>query len=121
MVGFVHGGRHQMLLELDCPEGFTCRLRRGKVYNVAESVETHASKTLPLLAATWRAKLGVTNSNAAVRNCVHLVLTHTTDGDAEDEVLQLIKEAGSIDSFESRGDILEIPPCFQTPSKQKNK
>ncbi|RUS26582.1 hypothetical protein BC938DRAFT_470568 [Jimgerdemannia flammicorona] len=107
VVGFVHGGRRQMLLELDCPEGFTCRLRRGKVYNVAESVETHAAKTLPLLAATWRAK-------AAVRNCVHLVLTHTTDGDAEDEVLRLIKEAGSTDSFESRGDVLKIPPCLAT-------
>jgi len=29
-IGFVHGGRHRTLLQLDCPEGFICRLRQGR-------------------------------------------------------------------------------------------
>ena len=45
-----------MLLQLDCPAGYICRLQRGEVYKVAESVETHTVETLPLLAVTWKAK-----------------------------------------------------------------
>lgn len=45
-----------MLLELDCPEGYVCRLSCGNIYKVADSIITHTTETLPPIEVTWRAK-----------------------------------------------------------------
>ncbi|CAG8672416.1 9292_t:CDS:2, partial [Paraglomus brasilianum] len=35
-IGFIHGGLNQMLMELDCPEGYVCRVHKGDVYKIAD-------------------------------------------------------------------------------------
>ncbi|RUS26066.1 hypothetical protein BC938DRAFT_471275 [Jimgerdemannia flammicorona] len=64
-VGFIHGDRRQMVLELDCPDGYVCRLTRSNVYKIADSIATHSAETLPLILMTWRAKACNANSDFA--------------------------------------------------------
>lgn len=65
-------GRHQQIVELDCPEGYVCRLNRGVIYKVTTSVATHSSESLPLLAATWRAKASSRFDSFSKINCILL-------------------------------------------------
>ncbi|CAG8812098.1 18511_t:CDS:10, partial [Gigaspora margarita] len=106
-VGFVHADCRQMLLELDCPEGYVCRLSRGDVYKVADSITTHITETLPLIVTTWRAK-------AAIRDCVNKVQRRLVE---VEEVLELIRCAGSMKFPGTVDNRTIIPTCFETPLK----
>ncbi|KAF0436850.1 hypothetical protein F8M41_004651 [Gigaspora margarita] len=106
-VGFVHADCRQMLLELDCPEGYVCRLSRGDVYKVADSITTHITETLPLIVTTWRAK-------AAIRDCVNKVQRRLVE---VEEVLELIRCAGSMQFPGTVDNRTIIPTCFETPLK----
>jgi hypothetical protein len=112
IIGFVHADRRQMILELDCPEGYVCRLTRGSIYEVADSITTHITDTLSLMVATWRAK-------AAVRDCVAKVQRHVID---DGDILDLLTRAGSDEHWKMVAeDILIIPSCFKTPSKRESR
>ncbi|CAJ0907275.1 15661_t:CDS:2, partial [Entrophospora sp. SA101] len=67
-VGFVHGGSRLMTVELDCPEGYVCRMRRSQIFKVADSVLTHSRETLPLL-------------SAIVKECLNMILNNVEDQD----------------------------------------
>jgi len=107
-VGFVHGDRRQMVLELDCPDGYVCRLTRGNVYKVADSIATHSVETLPLILMTWRAK-------AMVRDCVNNVRKRAF---GETSLLKLANSR-SYESPEVDDDKLIVFGNLETPTKKK--
>jgi len=97
-----------MILELDCPEGYVCRVHRGEIFKVADGATTHIKETLPLLAVTWKVK-------TAVKECLEKVSTYINDAGAE-EVLMLVRNAGI--SHGRDVDTLQVPYCLQTPVKR---
>ncbi|GBC08304.1 hypothetical protein RclHR1_08000001 [Rhizophagus clarus] len=112
-VGFVHADRRQMLLELDCPEGYVCRLSRGNIYKVADSIVTHTTETLPLIAATWRAK-------AAIQECLNIVRRRMVKIDDDKIILEIVRSAGSTKLPKMADDSIIIPDCFGTPLKKSD-
>ncbi|CAB4469619.1 unnamed protein product [Rhizophagus irregularis] len=111
-IGFVHADCRQMLLELDCPEGYVCRLSRGNIFKVADSIVTHTTETLPLIAVTWRAK-------ETIQECLNIVRRRTVKIDDEKEVLRIIRSAGSNKPSKMADNNIIIPDCFGTPLKKK--
>ncbi|KAG9297727.1 hypothetical protein G9A89_011242 [Geosiphon pyriformis] len=110
--GFMQGARHQMIIELDCPEGYVCRMRRGETFKVASDAITHMKETLPLMAVTWKVK-------TAVKECLERVLTHISNDSSTEEVFELVKHAGS--SRKDAENIMQIHGCLQTPHKRSKK
>ncbi|CAJ0905656.1 1528_t:CDS:10 [Entrophospora sp. SA101] len=58
IVGFVHGGRSLMLIFVDIPKGYICRLTRSIVYEIPTKIMSFY-KALELISAVWTAKLKV--------------------------------------------------------------
>ncbi|RUP45171.1 LOW QUALITY PROTEIN: hypothetical protein BC936DRAFT_148531 [Jimgerdemannia flammicorona] len=87
-----------MIIELDCPEGYVCRVHRGEVFKVADVNEQ------------------IYSALTAVKECLEKVLTHANGAE---EVLMLVRNAGV--SHESDVDTLQVPCCLQTPVKRSKK
>ncbi|CAJ0768955.1 11046_t:CDS:2, partial [Entrophospora sp. SA101] len=58
IVGFVHGGCSLMLIFVDIPKGYICRLTRSIVYEIPTKIKSFY-KALELISAVWTAKLKV--------------------------------------------------------------
>ncbi|RUP52108.1 hypothetical protein BC936DRAFT_141103 [Jimgerdemannia flammicorona] len=69
-IGFLHAGLVMLLLRLDSPAGYTCRVSCSKLLEIPSQVAEFSSKALPVILLTWRAKVGhnIFNMTAIVSN-----------------------------------------------------
>ncbi|CAG8684505.1 15583_t:CDS:2, partial [Funneliformis mosseae] len=65
-VGFVHANLMVVLLRMDSPEGFVCRVNRTRMIGIPAKVEEFGSKAIHVIMLAWKAKM-------VVRNMIDLV------------------------------------------------
>ncbi|CAH1760595.1 11693_t:CDS:10, partial [Entrophospora sp. SA101] len=95
IVGFVHGGRSLMLIFVDIPKGYICRLTRSIVYEIPTKIMSFY-KALELISAVWTAK---TNNNQNSENIIPI----------SKELSELADIINPYKEFKkTRGELLEI-------------
>lgn len=104
-VGIVHAGLVMMLVTMDRPGGFVCRVLRGELLEVPDR-EEKLPNLLPILATILNAKIAVQETVKAAN-----VKVPTTP-----EVFQMIGVAKKFSDSKQR-----IPECMTTPSKRRRK
>ncbi|CAG8701917.1 9102_t:CDS:10 [Funneliformis caledonium] len=102
-VGIVHSGLSMMILYLDNPCGYVCRLNRGEILEVPDD-ERFFSSVLLLLAA-------VLNLKSCVRETIKAVQNKEINKSS-------FKKAGFLKR--SHDDAIEITHCTSTPKKPKS-
>ncbi|CAG8698341.1 14789_t:CDS:10 [Funneliformis caledonium] len=56
-IGFIHSGLMMLLLRLDSPAGYTCRITRTKMLEIPSQIIQFGSKVLPIIVLAWKAKM----------------------------------------------------------------
>ncbi|CAG8765385.1 8_t:CDS:10, partial [Dentiscutata erythropus] len=56
-IGFIHAGLMILLLRLDSPAGYTCRVLRTKMLEIPSQITQFGSKALPVIMLAWKAKM----------------------------------------------------------------
>ncbi|CAH1767987.1 9770_t:CDS:2, partial [Entrophospora sp. SA101] len=80
-IGFLHAGLTMMMLRLDSPSGYTCRITRSKTFIIPSQVAEFGAKALPAILLAWVAK-------TIVANTIHLVEQGDENDINEEELLQ---------------------------------
>ncbi|CAG8618387.1 1540_t:CDS:10, partial [Acaulospora morrowiae] len=111
MIGFLHAGLMMVLLRLDSPAGYVCRVLRSKSFSIATNIKEFG-KTLPLISLTWKA-------NKIVENMISLIeKTDETDESSEEDQLRRLQDIYDITPLPSRKrKKVDLPTCLDTPSK----
>ncbi|GBC17688.2 hypothetical protein GLOIN_2v1741550 [Rhizophagus irregularis DAOM 181602=DAOM 197198] len=56
-IGFIHSSLMILLLRLDSPAGYTCRITRTKMLEVPSQIAQFGAKVLPVIMLAWKAKM----------------------------------------------------------------
>ncbi|CAG8713454.1 11809_t:CDS:10 [Funneliformis mosseae] len=56
-IGFIHSGLMILLLRLNSPAGYTCRITRTKMLEIPSQITQFGSKVLPVIMLAWKAKM----------------------------------------------------------------
>ncbi|CAG8719013.1 17313_t:CDS:2 [Funneliformis caledonium] len=106
-IGFLHAGLMMVLLRLDSPAGYVCRVSRSKSFSIATNIKEFG-KTLPLISLTWKAKKIVENMISLIEQ------TNETDEDQ----LQRLQDVYDITPLSPRKrKKVDLPTCLDTPTK----
>ncbi|CAB4407224.1 unnamed protein product [Rhizophagus irregularis] len=118
-IGFLHAGLMMMMLRLDSPSGYICRISRSKSLSIPSQVEEFGAKALPCILLAWMAK-------TIVANTIRLVEQEDEDNvNEEDQLQQLLNscEASNIISPPSpkraETHLPHFPGNSNTPSKKQ--
>jgi len=114
-IGFIHAGLSVLLLRLDSPAGYTCRISRTKMLTFPSTISEFGTKALPIILLAWKAKKIVSN----------VIKTMEQNDDDEDslEALQNSCENNATPPSTPRRkhEKITFPTCSDTPSKSKRK
>ncbi|GBC24950.2 hypothetical protein GLOIN_2v1501336 [Rhizophagus irregularis DAOM 181602=DAOM 197198] len=56
-IGFIHSGLMMLLLRLDSPASYTCRITRTQMLEIPSQIIQFGSKVLPIIVLAWKAKM----------------------------------------------------------------
>ncbi|RUS30221.1 hypothetical protein BC938DRAFT_479703 [Jimgerdemannia flammicorona] len=109
-IGFLHAGLVMLLLRLDSPAGYTCRVSCSKLLEIPSQVAEFSSKALPVILLTWRAK-------TIVANMIWLV----EEGNELDEEnrLQHLLDSCETSSALSKRTKVDLPSTLNHPEETK--
>ncbi|CAG8547968.1 13436_t:CDS:2, partial [Funneliformis caledonium] len=122
-VGFVHANLMVVLLRMDSPEGFVCRVNRTRMIGIPAKVEEFGSKAIHVIMLAWKAKM-------VVRNMIDLVEQNDAIELNEEEELEELQNCCEspqhrlqlpIDSKtppSPKRDTMYLPHCSKTPQKR---
>ncbi|CAG8793502.1 17518_t:CDS:10, partial [Cetraspora pellucida] len=118
-IGFLHAGLMMMMLRLDSPSGYICRISRSKSLNIPSQVEEFGAKALPCILLAWMAK-------TIVANVIRLVEQEDENNvNEEDQLQQLLNscEASNIISSllpkRAETHLSHFPGNSNTPEKKQ--
>ncbi|GES83206.1 hypothetical protein GLOIN_2v1741550 [Rhizophagus clarus] len=78
-IGFIHSGLMILLLRLDSPAGYTCRITRTKMLEIPSQIMQFGSKILPIIVLAWKAKMIVKDTIEFVEQKQYLENEEDTD------------------------------------------
>ncbi|CAG8502910.1 14391_t:CDS:2 [Cetraspora pellucida] len=102
LVSFIHAGLFMILLRMDVPAGYICRITRSDTLQMPTNVNQF-EKALKCLVLTWKAKM-------IVRKTIEVV-EEMCDGDT----LEDLQEAGA----RKQRDLTILSNCIMTPQKKR--
>ncbi|CAG8649218.1 9688_t:CDS:2, partial [Paraglomus occultum] len=105
-LGFVHSGLYMMLLLLDQPAGYICRVTRSKMEKVSEDV-SQFPETLSVLTLILKAKM-------IIKEIICLLEGRTPE--TNNKFIKRLQQAGCDDVLNTKHS---IPPCNTTPVKKR--
>ncbi|KAG2185102.1 hypothetical protein INT44_001892 [Umbelopsis vinacea] len=112
--GILHFGLHTLMLVMDCPAGYVCRVLPAPTYSVPTSIKIFPA-LLKVIQLTWKAK-------ALIRDMINEVESYTGDNDDEQNEIDLMKPRYRTPSpSASHLNRLCVPSCVTSPKKQKSK
>jgi len=109
-IGFIHAGLSVLLLTLDSPTGYICRISRSKMLTVPSTVSEFGTRALPAIVLAWKAKKIVSN-----------VIEMMTQNDDEDLFQDLQKSCDNDPCVTPPPTKIHFPTCFDTPSSKDKK
>ncbi|CAJ0641965.1 12991_t:CDS:2 [Entrophospora sp. SA101] len=107
-IAFIHSGMIMMLLRLDSPIGYICRISRTKTYEIPTRINEFGKKVLPALVVALKSKM-------IVRNTIKLVENNDY---SKAEYLEYLQDCGEIAMKKTYKRRINIPMCFQEPRKK---
>lgn len=111
-IGFLHAGLMMVLLRLDSPAGYVCRVLRSKSFSIATNIKEFG-KTLPLISLTWKAKKIVENMISLIEQT-----NETVDEETDEDQLRRLQDVCDITPLSPRKrKKVDLPTCLDTPSK----
>ncbi|CAG8527819.1 14129_t:CDS:2 [Acaulospora morrowiae] len=94
-IGILHAGLMMVLLRLDSPAGYVCRVLQSKSFSIATNIKEFV-KTFPLISLTWKAKKIVENMISLIEQ------TNETDESSEEDQLRRLQDVYDITPLPSR-------------------
>ncbi|CAI2191858.1 18201_t:CDS:2 [Funneliformis geosporum] len=109
LVSFIHAGLFMILLRMDAPAGYVCRITRSDTLQLPTNVKCF-EQALKCIVLTWKAK-------AIIRKTIDIV-EGTNDNDNEDDALEELQKAG-VRKCKNDKDLTIISNCIKTPQKKR--
>ncbi|CAJ0866298.1 7646_t:CDS:10 [Entrophospora sp. SA101] len=102
LISFIHAGLYMILLRMDVPAGYTCRVTRSDTLQVPTNINRF-EKALKCLVLAWKAKI-------IIRKTINVV-----EKTCDDDLLEDLQEAGA----RKQKDLTIVPNCVMTPQKKR--
>ncbi|RHZ73769.1 hypothetical protein Glove_229g119 [Diversispora epigaea] len=102
LVSFIHAGLFMILLRMDVPAGYICRITRSDTLQVSTNINQF-EKALKCLVLTWKAKMNVCKTIEIVEKM------------CDDDVLGDLQKAGA----RKHRDLTILSNCIMTPQKKR--
>ncbi|CAG8591666.1 6887_t:CDS:2 [Ambispora gerdemannii] len=102
LVSFIHAGLYMILLRMDVPAGYICRVTRSDTLQVPTNVNQF-EKALKCLVLTWKAKMIICKTIDVVEEM------------CDDDILEDLQGAGT----RKHKDLTILPNCVMTPQKKR--
>lgn len=102
LVSFIHAGLHMILLRMDVPAGYICRISRSDTLQIPIDVKCFEN-VLKCMILAWKAK-------AIVRKTIDVV-----EGIDDNDSLDDLQEAG----VRKCENLTIVPNCVKTPRKKR--
>ncbi|CAI2186908.1 17468_t:CDS:10 [Funneliformis geosporum] len=113
-IGFIHSGLMILLLRIDSPVGYTCRITRTKMLEVPSQIAQFGSKVLPVIMLAWKAKM-------IVKETIEFVEQKQYSKNEEDTDDQLQNLQNSCEFSPPRKKINQVVAFDSPSSKSKTK
>ncbi|GET03382.1 C2H2-type zinc finger transcription factor [Rhizophagus clarus] len=118
-IGFLHAGLIMMMLRLDSPSGYTCRISRSKSFSIPSQVDEFGTKALPTILMAWMAK-------TIVANAIRLVEQEDeVNFNEEDQLQQLLNSCETSSTIpplspkQTKTHLPHLPSNSDTPQKKE--
>ncbi|GAB5593996.1 hypothetical protein Unana1_08896 [Umbelopsis nana] len=112
IAGILHFGLHTMMLVMDCPAGYVCRVLPTQTYKVPTSIKKFPS-LLNVIQLTWKAK-------ALIRDMINEVESYNSGNDGEHTEVDVVTTRYRTPSpSASHKRRLYIPSCVSSPIKKQ--
>ncbi|CAJ0833909.1 12859_t:CDS:2, partial [Entrophospora sp. SA101] len=102
LVSFIHSGLFMMLLRMDAPAGYLCRITRSDTLQIPTDVKCF-EQALKCIVLTWKAKMII---------CKTINIVEEMN---DDDALEYLQEAGG---YKHKNSTIIIPDCPMTPRKR---
>ncbi|CAG8618502.1 728_t:CDS:10 [Paraglomus brasilianum] len=107
-VGFIHAGLSVLLLTLDSPTGYICRISRSNLLRIPSTVSEFGKRVLPVIMLVWKAKKIVCDTIEIMGN----------DDNNEDGLEALQRSCDNDPRLTPPHQIVCLLSCFDTPEKK---
>ncbi len=122
-----------LLLRLDSPEGYICRISRSKMLSVPSTISEFGQKFLPIIVLAWKAKVCILYEQISLIGIIYInvpkfyskqeIVSNTiwmmNKKDDDDDPLETLQRSCDNTLSPPRHEI-HLPVCFDTPNKNKN-
>ncbi|RGB23765.1 hypothetical protein C1646_805911 [Rhizophagus diaphanus] len=123
-IGFIHSGLMILLLRLDSPAGYTCRITRTKMLEIPSQITQFGSKVLPVIMLAWKAKVCLiifVISQMIVKETIEFIEQKQYSDDEENTDDQLQNLQNSCEFSPPRKKINQVVAFDSPSSKNKTK